>query len=62
MTKPKPRWVPLSAYCAEYCVDRRTLQKWADAGVVRIERVTRPDTRPLLRILNRPPWAETSSP
>lgn len=61
MTRPNAKWVPVSAYCAEYSIDRRTLQKWAENGIVRIERVMLVGKRPVLRVQNQPPWHERVS-
>jgi len=53
--------VKLRAYADLYDVDPRTVLKWAEAGLVTIERVTIAGKRPLLRVKNRPPVAGMTS-
>lgn len=59
--KPDAQWVPLRVYCETYSLDRRTVQKYAAAGLIRIERITLKGHRPVLRVQNRPPWPKPVS-
>lgn len=55
---PEPRWVSISAYARIYGVDRRTVYKWLDAGlltVYRVDRVVRIKALPPLPAMRRNP-------
>lgn len=52
----RKQWVKLTAYADLYDVDQRTVLKWAEAGLVQLERVSIAGKRPLIRVKNLPPW------
>jgi hypothetical protein len=52
----RKQWVTLTAYAELYDVDPRTVKKWADAGVVHLERVSIAGKRALVRVKNVAPW------
>jgi hypothetical protein len=52
----RKQWVKLRAYAELYDVDARTVMKWADAGLVQLERISLAGKRALVRVKNTPPW------
>lgn len=52
----RKQWVTLTAYAELYDVDPRTVKKWADAGLVTLEKVQILGQRALIRVKNIPPW------
>lgn len=52
----RKQWVTLKAYAELYDADPRTIQKWAEAGLIELERVTPRNARTIIRVKNQPPW------
>ena len=52
----RKQWVKLAAYAELYDVDPRTVLKWAEAGLVQLERISVAGKRALVRVKNQPPW------
>jgi excisionase family DNA binding protein len=55
---PEIRWVSISQYARLYGIDRRTVYKWLDAGlltVYRVDRVVRIKALPPLPAMRRNP-------
>jgi hypothetical protein len=53
MTK---HWVSVSEYAESYSVNRKTVYKWARAGLVTLHRIIVPGgVKPIVRVENRPP-------
>lgn len=52
----RKQWVTLAAYAELYDVDPRTVKKWAEAGLIRLERVSIHGKRAIVRVQNKEPW------
>jgi hypothetical protein len=53
----RKQWVKLTAYAELYDVDPRTVLKWAEAGLVQLERITMQGSKKaIVRVRNMPPW------
>jgi excisionase family DNA binding protein len=58
MPSVETRWVSISEYARVYGIDRRTVYKWLDAGlltVYRVDRVVRIKAEPPLPTMHRNP-------
>lgn len=46
----KPEWVSITAYALQFSVNRKTVYKWLEAGLLDTIRIGR-----CIRVLNQPP-------
>lgn len=56
MTPPSVAWLSISAYARAYSVDRKTVYKWLDEGLLDTFRVHH-----VIRILHKPPTKADST-